>query len=234
MLAVSKTHIGYVRSQNQDSLLVLPGLYAVADGMGGHKGGEVASRGALAVMEKALAKRSPSGQNLQQAIGAANSRLFAQAQEDEALSGMGTTLTALWENGDHAIIGHVGDSRLYLLRGDCLFQVTDDHSMVAELMRSGIITKAQAAQHPYRNVITRAVGTAAGVEIDILTHDLLPGDKWLLCSDGLHGCVPEEELKRLMALPELEAAAEQLLQMALEAGGRDNISLILLEKEGDR
>lgn len=162
LLVVTRTDIGKVRSSNQDALIEAEGLYGVADGMGGHRGGETASArragraDRLPVGQDAIGKRAAGGR-----FWAVNRRLFTRQQEDESLSGMGTTLTVMWLDGDSVLIGHVGDSRAYLLRDGALTQVTEDHSVVAEMVREGMITRKQAETHPMRNVITRAVGTEA-------------------------------------------------------------------------
>lgn len=141
---------------------------------------------------------------------------------------MGTTLTVLWAGKEDMLIGHVGDSRAYRLRDGEWAQMTSDHSMVAEMVREGLLTPEQAACHPMRNVITRAVGTEAGIEADILTEKRRRGDVWLVCSDGLHGMVGDEKLAELLRRNDPEKAADLMLQAALEAGGRDNISLVIL------
>ena len=235
VLAVSRTHIGKVRRSNQDALIesAADGLWGVADGMGGHNGGETASAGARDGVLELLAGKNPEQNALRTAIGAVNRRLYLRQLEDESLSGMGTTLTLLWFAGDAVHIGHVGDSRAYRLRDGKLTQITDDHSVVAELVRSGMLTPEQAASHPMRNVITRAVGTEEGVEIDLLCEERHAGDVWLVCSDGLYGMVGDDAIAGALTSLPIDQAADKLLSAALEAGGRDNISLvILLDKEG--
>lgn len=228
MIVAARTHTGLVRPNNQDTLLLCSRLYGVADGMGGHNGGEVASQGAVSVLRDILTSHEPSEKWLETGIQAANRRLYEQQAQDSSLSGMGTTVTVLWEGDTDVLIGHVGDSRAYLFRNGILSQVTQDHSVVAEMMRQGILTKEKAKKHPYRNVITRAVGTASGIEVDIHCRDKMPGDIWLICSDGLYGMVEETEMETVLRTHPLDEAAEQLLKMALDNGGRDNISLVLL------
>ena len=233
--AVSRTHIGKVRRSNQDALIesAADGLWGVADGMGGHNGGETASAGARDGVLELLAGKKPEQSALRTAIGAVNRRLYLRQLEDESLSGMGTTLTLLWFAGDAVHIGHVGDSRAYRLRDGQLKQITADHSVVAELVRGGMLTPEQAASHPMRNVITRAVGTEEGVEIDLLCEERRAGDVWLVCSDGLYGMVGDDAIAGALTSLPIEQAADRLLAAALEAGGRDNVSLvILLDKEG--
>jgi protein phosphatase len=229
MIVAARTHAGLVRPNNQDTLLLSGSLFGVADGMGGHKGGEVASAGAVAVIGEMLCGLSPDEKRLETGIQAANRRLYEQQANDKALEGMGTTVTVLWEGEKDVLIGHVGDSRAYLFRDGALSQITQDHSVVAEMMRQGILTKEKAKKHPYRNVITRAVGTSVGIEVDILRQEKKPGDVWLLCSDGLHGMVDEEEMAAAIKAFPLQEAADHLLKMALDNGGRDNVSLMLLK-----
>lgn len=234
--AVARTDIGKMRKTNQDALIEAPEmhLWGVADGMGGHNGGETASAGARDGLLELLKGKAPEQGSLRTAIGAVNRRLFLQQKEDEKLSGMGTTLTVLWFSGSCVHIGHVGDSRAYRLRDGEFKQITDDHSVVAELLRSGMITLEQAAAHPMRNVITRAVGTEEGIEIDLLCEERRKGDVWLVCSDGLYGMVGDEKIEEILKANKPEKAADKLIAAALEGGGRDNISLvILLDKEGD-
>jgi protein phosphatase len=229
MIVAARTHAGWVRPNNQDTLLLAGRLYGVADGMGGHNGGEVASNGAAAVIGDMLSGLEPNEKRLESGIQAANRRLYEQQSQDAALSGMGTTVTVLWEGNDEVFIGHVGDSRAYLLRDGVFSQVTQDHSVVAEMMRQGILTKEKAKKHPYRNVITRAVGTSSGIEVDVIRQVKKPGDIWLICSDGLYGMVEESDIENAMKTHSLEDAAEHLLKLALDNGGRDNVSLVLLK-----
>ena len=225
---VTRTDVGRVRASNQDTVINDAGLIGVADGMGGHNGGEVASATARRDLVQTLAGVSPSPVALSDAILHANLEIFEQATRDRSLDGMGTTLTVLWPAGDEMLIGHVGDSRAYLYRDATLSRQTTDHSMVAEMVRSGILTEEQAAVHPMRNYITRAVGTDVTVEPEILRVPRHPGDRWLVCSDGLHGLVPDSRIAEILAEPDADRAADLLLQEALENGGRDNISLTLV------
>ena len=223
-----RTHQGLVRASNQDSLLVEERIYGVADGMGGHNGGETASRVAVQVLKNALRSKAPEPRALELGMEAANRRIFDMSRHDSALSGMGTTVTLLWENGNEVLVCHVGDSRAYLLRDGVLTQVTEDHSVVAELLRNGVITADMARTHPYRNVITRAVGVDPVVTADIFTHDLKENDLWLICSDGLYNMVPDETIAEILKeAKDEETAAEELLQLALEKGGTDNITFVI-------
>ena len=223
-----RTHQGLVRASNQDSLLVEERIYGVADGMGGHNGGETASRVAVQVLKNALRRKSPEPRALEVGMEAANRRIFDMARHDSALSGMGTTVTLLWENAQEVLLCHVGDSRAYLLRDGVLQQVTEDHSVVAELLKNGVITADMARTHPYRNVITRAVGVDPVVTADIFTHDLKENDLWLICSDGLYNMVPDETIAEILKeAKDEETAADELLQLALENGGTDNITFVI-------
>lgn len=232
MKAVSRTHIGNVRASNQDALIVLPGvhgLYGVADGMGGHKGGDVASRMAVELLGRALEGAKPSGDLLRGGIEEANQCIYEEQLENEDLSGMGTTLTVIWEDKKRVLLGHVGDSRAYRLRGGKLEQVSQDHSMVAELVRDGFLTPEEAVRHPYRNIITRALGTAETIEVDLVELDKKRGDKYLICSDGLSEYVQLEQMQDILNREPLDQAADTFLSLALAGGGRDNISLVLTE-----
>lgn len=228
MRVCQRTHQGLVRSSNQDSLLVDQGVYGVADGMGGHKGGETASRVAVQVVKNALRGKKAEKRALEVAVEAANRRIFDMARHDSALSGMGTTLTFLWKAEKCVHLCHVGDSRAYLLRGGEFRQITDDHSLVAELLRNNMISPDAARTHPYRNVITRAVGVDPVVTADIFTHDTQEDDLWLICSDGLTNMVPDETLASVLKEADSdETAADELLALALEKGGTDNITFVL-------
>ncbi len=142
---------------------------------------------------------------------------------------MGTTMTVIWEDKSRVLLGHVGDSRAYRLRQGKLDQVSQDHSMVAELVRDGFLTPEEAARHPYRNIITRALGADETVDVDIMELSRLPGDKYLICSDGLYEYVPDDEMCALLSSLSMEEAADKMLSLALDRGGRDNISLVITE-----
>ena len=216
---------------NQDAVILGNGIAGVADGMGGHKGGEIASAGLRDGLLREIKGCKPDMDTLRKAVGTVNRELWERQEKDLSLTGMGTTLTIVWPTEKEMIIGQVGDSRAYLLRNDVLIQVTDDHSMVADMVRKGVLTEEQAACHPMRNYITRAVGTEENVEIDLKKHDRRKGDRWLICSDGMYGMVSRAELQRLMSAQSLEEAADAMLRAALEGGGKDNISIVLLQDE---
>ena len=227
MQIYSRTHIGLVRRTNQDAILNRNRLYGVADGMGGHLGGETASNLAVQVIDNMLSNKQPSEATLRIGVEAANRRVFEKQRFDPTLKGMGTTLTLLWEDGDQVFVAHVGDSRAYLLRGGSLSCVTQDHSVVAEMLRSNAITPEQAKHHPYRNVITRAIGTSALVEVDLITIEKKPGDLWLVCSDGLFNKIDDDEMQAVLLQNTADEAADTLLQMTLDRGAEDNVSFLL-------
>ena len=227
MLIYAKTHKGLVRPSNQDSLLVSHNLYCVADGMGGHRGGETASRIAVQVVRNVLQGKTPEENSLRVSIEAANRRIFDMQRHELALAGMGTTLTMLWESRTEMLIGHVGDSRAYLYRDGVLACRTEDHSVVAELLRNKVITPQMAKSHPYRSVITRALGTDPTVEPDLLRVEKRLNDVWMICSDGLYNMVEDEEIAQTLAALSGEPAADRLLELALAHGGHDNISIVL-------
>ncbi len=228
------TDPGKVRKNNEDSLLVGEGrdetLFAVADGIGGFEAGEVASSIATEAL-KELEPLSP----LEDAIREANRRILAAARGDEKLSGMGTTVVAMRFGGTReeptAEISHVGDSRAYLLRGGDLKPVTEDHSLVAELVRSGDLTRAQASEHPQKNLITRALGAEEEVDVDTAVLPVEAGDRLLLCSDGLSDMVPETKMFNLLTShPEdTEKTVHALVRAALDAGGADNITVVVVD-----
>ena len=228
---VSRTHVGNVRPTNQDTVILGQNLYGVADGMGGHLAGDIASRMTGELLTEALKGLQPRTDTLTQCISDINAQVFSRQLSDETLRGMGTTLTVMWEGPESVFLAHIGDSRAYLLRNGDFRQITRDHSMVAELVREGLLTEEEAAVHPYRHMITRAVGTDPAVEADVEAVDKVPGDRWLLCSDGLSGCVPNAEMAEILAQYSLQEAADRLLQLALTRGGQDNITLVLTEVE---
>lgn len=232
MKAVSRTHIGNVRKSNQDALLVHPGefgLYGVADGMGGHKAGDVASRMAVETLREQLSAARPNEDLLRKAIDKANADIYEAQCSEADLNGMGTTLTMIWEDKRRILLAHVGDSRAYRVRAGKIEQVSQDHSMVAELVRDGLITREEALVHPYRNIITRALGVDPEVTADIASLNKRRGDKFLICSDGLSEYVRENEMLEILTSMPMSEAADTLLSMALDGGGHDNISLVIAE-----
>ena len=235
MRAYPATHQGLVREQNEDTVRVVDGahgLYILADGMGGHLAGEVASCMTADEIEKRLRGcDTPSTEILREAILQANAVVYEKQLGDPSLMGMGTTLTVLWEDGEYVYIGHVGDSRAYLLRDGSFRQMTEDHSFVADLVRAGAITPEAARTHPRRNVITQAVGTDIAVKPDVFRIIKTPGDKWLLCSDGLTDMAEDQQILSALDGGVNDETAQKLLQLALDGGGKDNVSVILLEVE---
>ncbi len=222
------TDVGRQREANEDNLVLASPVFAVADGMGGARAGEVASRlAAEAFAEARDLSATPEGQ-LTAVVQEANRRIFSLSQRDEAHRGMGTTLTAALVSGGSVSIGHVGDSRAYRLRGAILEQLTHDHSLVAELERSGQLTPEAAERHPQRSIITRALGPEPEVLVDTHTHPAREGDVYLLCSDGLTGMVSDDEMAALVrASATLEEAAAALVKAANQKGGKDNITVVL-------
>lgn len=235
MLAYPVTHQGLVRQQNEDTIRVVNGacgLYILADGMGGHLAGEVASCMTADELQKQLADcGEPSTERLRESIAQANIAVYEKQLSAPEMQGMGTTLTVLWEGEDYVYIGHVGDSRAYLYRDGMLRQMTEDHSLVGELLRAGAITAEKARTHPQRNVITRAVGTDESLQPDVFRILKNPGDKWLLCSDGLTDMVEDQIILRTMEKYSPSDAVQKLLKLALKNGGKDNVSVMLLEVE---
>ncbi len=234
MAATMRTHVGLVRRQNEDAAWYDEerAVYAVADGMGGHLAGEVASEMAIdAVRRIALCGVRPGIAVLREMTAKAHEAIYSHAKTHPQCAGMGTTLSVLWHSGHYAYIAHVGDSRIYRLRSGELEQITQDHSLVEELVRARVITKEEARTHPRRNVITRALGTQGENAPDLLAADVCPGDIWLLCSDGLTGMVEDEDIRRTLCDYSLEAAADRLIDLSLKAGGRDNVTLVLYRCE---
>jgi len=229
------TDVGRTRSGNEDSYFCGRTVFAVADGLGGHQGGEVASAAAVAPLAaldgRELTDPTEAAEALTAAIREANAAIIDQAAGDPGLWGMGTTVTAAALAGDrHLQLAHVGDSRAYLLRDGSFGQVTTDHTVVGELVRRGRLTPAQAAVHPERSILTRAVGLDPSIPVDTPDPlELAPGDQVLLCSDGLTEVVPDATIAELLSGEgEGEAACGSLIDAANAAGGPDNITVVLL------
>ncbi|HWN21859.1 MAG TPA: Stp1/IreP family PP2C-type Ser/Thr phosphatase [Gaiellaceae bacterium] len=229
--SASVTDPGRRRRRNEDSYVCEPPLFAIADGMGGAQAGEVASRLAAAVLQEANGAEL-SETLIAELIQEANRRVFQRSSEDAATSGMGTTMTvALVDDpGESIVVGHVGDSRAYRVRGGELEQLTEDHSLVGELLRSGRLSAEEAEIHPQRSVITRAIGTEPDVDVDTFTIPARPGDLFLLCSDGLTDMIPDREILSILdGEDDLDAAARALVDAANSAGGEDNITVVLFQ-----
>jgi PPM family protein phosphatase len=220
---------GLVRPTNEDSFFLREGLYAVCDGMGGARGGEVASQMACLGL-LGLNPESAGQQDLREAIEGANRSIAHRGAGEEHLMGMGTTLTAVMVKEGRMTLAHVGDSRAYLLRDGDLEQLSEDHSWVGEMVRRGELTPAQAAIHPHRNVITRVLGTEGEVQPDVIEQPAKPGDRVLLCSDGLTGMVADTEILELLASGEgPQETAEMLVKAAVAAGGEDNVTVVVID-----
>jgi protein phosphatase len=246
--AFGRTDVGRRRKVNEDSFLVAPdsNLYAVCDGMGGHNAGEVASRMAIETLaafversgvEKEItwpwgldANLSFDANRLKTAIRLANSRVFQSADSNEELAGMGTTVVAALVSEKTMTLGSAGDSRCYLLREGEFRQLTQDDSWVSAALGEGILNSDDVERHPLRNVITKAVGARDSIDLEVTEETLQAGDVALLCSDGLHGMVGDEEIARLLGpgSGSLEEVTAALVEAANEAGGRDNVSVLLL------
>jgi len=230
----SATDVGRVRKANEDGVFVGTEVFAVADGMGGHRGGEVASATALAAFSSVGSIGSSDG--LLAAVDAANRAVFDQSVADPFLSGMGTTLVGLAaiapdaSGGDRVAVVNVGDSRVYLLSGDEFVQLSEDHSLIETMVRTGQITEAEAVAHPRRNVITRALGIESVVEIDAWVIQIKPGDRFLLCSDGLFNELSDDQMIAILRRDvSPREAAWELVRLANESGGRDNISAVVVD-----
>lgn len=240
--------IGLVRSINEDSILAdeAHGIFVLADGMGGHKAGEEASRLAVSLIGEFLANRDPSEilatkaalmkdqeppllDSIERAIAKANELIYQKAQDQEEFSGMGTTVVVGVMQNDYLCFGFVGDSRAYLIANSTIQQLSEDHSLVAQLVKSSSITPEEALHHPYKNVITRSLGTSDRVQPDLLYVKVEPGDRILLCSDGLTNLVSDAEILNAISYHEdPQEACQVLVDLANANGGSDNISVILI------
>ena len=229
---IQRTDTGLQRRGNEDSSYARPPVFVVADGMGGAQAGEVASRIAVQAFEEGLPEVGSAEERLAARVHEANSRIYERSHSMRELDGMGTTVTAALLDDEHVAIAHVGDSRAYLFRDGELRRLTQDHSLVDELVRQGKLTEEQAAEHPQRSIITRALGPEATVEVDTWSYAARAGDVVLLCSDGLTSMISEARIGEVLTgAPGLAAAAEQLIRDANAAGGRDNITVILFRIE---
>jgi len=226
---VSRTDIGRLRDNNEDAVVSSDRLAAVADGMGGHPGGEVASAVAVALVQAAFTGRSLD--ELQAGVRAANRAIWDRAGASAELEGMGTTICAAGLTGDGSLaVVNVGDSRVYAFRNESLTRLTEDHSVTAELVRRGELSEQEALDHPHRGVLTRALGVGPEVELDGAAHPVADGDRLLLCTDGLFNEVPDDEIASLMAANEdIQTAADALVELALSRGGRDNVAVVVAE-----
>lgn len=241
------TDVGRKRNHNEDSYLVDEELqlFVVADGMGGHAGGGTASRIAVETIDKEMRaakvvdgspfttetslQDSPLPEFLRNAVEKACLEIFRQAQEDPRLAGMGTTVISLCVRGEHALFAHVGDSRAYLVRGDLIQQISEDHSLVNEQIKAGMITAEEAKHSRYKNIITRSVGFEEEVQVDVMGIVTRPGDCFILCSDGLANLVEDKEIQEVVTRHTPEESAKALVELANERGGDDNITVIVVK-----
>lgn len=239
MEAYAKTHTGKVRTNNEDCYFVSeegPKLYVVADGMGGHNAGEIASRVAVDAVKTYINNEMDNQQSSDQieeillgSIRFANAEVYELSRKNDSMEGMGTTLTLLLVEDEMMYFAHVGDSRAYMLKGESLEQITDDHSLVGELLRAGTITEEQARVHPQKNILTNAVGTGLTVKIDVL-HRIVENGIILLCTDGLTTHVSEKQIVDIMtAGSDLESICNALVDKANEEGGQDNITVVAVK-----
>jgi protein phosphatase len=250
--SVALTDVGMKREHNEDSFLVNEelGLYVVCDGMGGHAGGETASRLAVQTVERELLSArlrqdspfaskagladSPIAGAVREAVEGACAAVFRTSKLNPELHGMGTTCICMVINGSHAIVGHVGDSRAYLVREGGVLQLSEDHSLVNEQVRAGLLTPDEARVSRLKNIITRSVGFEEDVLVDVMGVETKPGDRFLLCSDGLSNLVSNEEIcEALSTETTLEAIATALIQLANDRGGDDNSTAVLVERLPD-
>ncbi len=242
--AAARTSVGRVRSSNEDAFgyQAEHGIYVVCDGMGGAAGGEVASRMTVDVVLDRMRGATGTGsgrERLHEAIAEANRLVLERADREPGLSGMGTTLVTLLlgveEGSGSAVIAHAGDSRCYLLRAGKLQRITQDHSLVDEQMRLGAMTAEEAERSPFRSVITRAIGTQASVTADMIDIEVETGDVFLLCTDGLTREVDDGSIARILEMGgDVESAAQSLVDAAVEGGGRDNVTALVVEVTGSK
>jgi protein phosphatase len=243
IISYSLSDVGRKRDHNEDSFLVRDdvGLFAVADGMGGHQAGERASRMALDTLADVLrapekdqpAEREDVLNRLREATQAAGAAIFDAAQADPSLAGMGTTVTALWFHGGRAYLAHVGDSRAYLFRDGRAQQLSDDHSWVSEQVRAGMMTEDEARESKFRHIITRSVGFERDVLVDGAAIPVQAGDCYLICSDGLSNYVEGDELARIMTARFYREVPRLLVELANDRGGDDNITVVLVHVAND-
>lgn len=238
-----KSHIGLVREENQDSAGIFPEgaegttmdsalVFAVADGMGGHRGGREASQIAIRVLGENFVPEPADGipDRLRAAFEAANLAVRERGQTNPEFHGMGTTLTVMVFSGDTVCAGHVGDSRAYRISSDGIVQLTEDHSIVAEWLRKGWLTEEQARNHPERSLLYRALGVGSEISVDVYENiTARPGDRFLVCTDGLTNHVTDEEMREIVMEEDAQEACERLVDLALERGGHDNITVQTIE-----
>lgn len=228
------SHVGLVRSHNEDSGLAGPRLVVVADGMGGAAAGELASVTAVRAAEEVARRRIDAlgpGELLAAAVELAADRISALVRADASRGGMGTTFTAVCTDGTRAVLGHLGDSRAYLLRGELIEQLSADHTLVQTLVDAGRLSQAQARRSNHRHIVMRSLGGGGPSVPDLVDLDLVAGDRLLLCSDGLSDLVDDATLAVVLAVPDAHRAADLLLAAALDAGGTDNVTCVVVDVE---
>ena len=225
------TDTGKKRRRNEDDYVVEPPLFAIADGMGGAQAGELASSLAAGAIREDEGAEGSGERRVTELIQEANRRVYQRSSQDAAASGMGTTMTVALVSNGNVVFGHVGDSRAYLIRNGKLAQLTEDHSLVAELVRSGKLSPEEAETHPQRSVITRALGTDPDVDVDTFSIETVPGDLFMLCSDGLTSMVEDDVILQTVEKnrDNLQAAAKALIRAANKGGGEDNITVVFFE-----
>ena len=247
-LAAARTDVGRKREHNEDSFLVNEdlGLYVICDGMGGHAGGETASRLAVQTIERELLSaklrtddpfvpesplaETPLAGALREAIEGACAAVFRTSRANPELAGMGTTCISLLIRGEHALVGHVGDSRAYLVRDGDVHQLSDDHSLVNEQVRAGLLSEEEAKHSRLKNIITRSVGFEEDVLVDVLGVETQAGDRFLLCSDGLSNLMENEEIRDALLMNPLDKVPQVLIQLANARGGDDNITVVTVQR----
>ena len=230
----AKSDVGRVRDGNEDSFLLQEPYFAVADGMGGHLAGDVASRIAVQTISEHTDDGSAGPEGLERAVKDANAAIYQKASSDPSLHGMGTTCTLVLVDGSNLHIAHVGDSRAYMLRNDEISLLTEDHTLVGRMVKEGRLRPEDAERHPQRSIITRALGVDAEVEVDLLTIPVESGDRVLLCSDGLTSMINADAIRGILTRnKDPQAAVEELIAAANDAGGEDNITAVLLAFNGD-
>lgn len=242
MVSYNKTDVGRVRSMNQDAVFAsdtkigrLPNLFVVADGMGGHRAGDRASMCAIEVFVESVRRQREKSpvKIIGKAMARANARVLAEANSQEKYRGMGTTMVAATVVGHTLYVANVGDSRLYLV-GDDIRQITRDHSLVEEMIRSGSITREEGRRHPDKNVITRAIGVAQDVAVDFFEERISEDDTILMCTDGLSNMLSDEEIREIICRErDLDRAGERLVAEANKNGGQDNITVLLITKHAN-
>jgi protein phosphatase len=230
----SKTDVGRARDMNQDSFLVEEPIFVVADGMGGHLAGDVASKTAIDMITEMKRTKSPEEPDaLRSYVSEANRAIWKKGREDPNLTGMGTTCTLIYLDGGVAHIAHVGDSRAYLLRHGELTQLTEDHTLVERMVQEGRLRREDAPRHPQRSIITRALGVDRSVDVDVMDETLQDGDRLLICSDGLSSMVDDATIAKILSEhDDPQSASDALVEAANEAGGEDNITVIVLDVKG--